>query len=95
MTPAAKLQRYLKRKVTEAGGQYRKLRWESRRGAPDCLVWFRFPNLMLVEVKAGDDALSELQQREILRLRNDGWPVCIARSEDDIDWVVAEMKGKN
>ena len=40
MTPAGKLQAHLKHVVQQSGGQYRKVRWEGRRGCPDCFVWW-------------------------------------------------------
>jgi len=92
MTPAAKLQQYIKSKVRLARGEYRKLQWVNRRGAPDCLIDFGFPNVALVEVKAGDDVLSYLQKREIARLRGRGWKVFVVRNRADADAVVEEMK---
>lgn len=88
MTPAGKLQRYLKRRMKETGGQYRKLKWEGRRAAPDTLVWWRNPNFAFIEVKVGDDALSVLQEREIKRLRDAGFWVFVAKTEQDIEEII-------
>lgn len=92
MTPAARLQQYLRNLVRRSRGEYRKLQWVNRRGAPDCLIDFGFPNVALVEVKAGDDVLSLLQRREINRLRGRGWKVFVVRNRADADAVVEEMK---
>lgn len=92
MTPAAKLQAYIRSKTRLARGEYRKVQWVSRRGAPDCLLDFGFPNVAWVEVKAGDDVLSILQRREIKRLRGRGWRVFVVRTRADADAVVEEMK---
>lgn len=91
MTPAARLQSYLKRRTRDRQGEYRKVQWTGRRAAPDCLIDFGFPNVALVEVKAGEDRLSVLQEREIGRLRARGWSVHVARTEADIDRIVDQM----
>ncbi len=88
MTPAGKLQEHLKRVVNHSGGQYRKTRWEGRRGCPDCFIWWEWPRAAFIEIKADGDRLSGHQQREIERMRADGVPVFIARSMEDIDDIV-------
>ena len=93
-TPAGKLQDYLKKVVQGSGGQYRKVRWEGRRGCPDCFVWWDWPALAFVEIKAGDDRYSKLQEREVARLRASGVPVCTARTIEDIDHIVAEIRAR-
>ncbi len=94
MTPASRLQSYLKRRTRDNQGEYRKLAWVGRRAAPDCLIDFGFPHIALVEVKAGEDRLSVLQEREIARLRARGWSVHVARTIDDIDRIVLQTKGE-
>lgn len=93
MTPAGRLQDYLKRAVQKSGGQYRKVRWEGRSGCPDCFVWWTWPAAGFIEIKAEDDRLRKLQVREIERMEHDGVPVFIARSEADIDEIVAHIRG--
>jgi hypothetical protein len=88
VTPAGKLQEHLKRVVNHSGGQYRKTRWEGRRGCPDCFIWWEWPRAAFIEIKADGDRLSGHQQREIERMRADGVPVFIARSMEDIDDIV-------
>ena len=92
MTPAGKLQDYLKRAVQKSGGQYRKVRWEGRSGCPDCFIWWDWPSAAFVEIKADGDRLRKLQIREIERMEADGVPVFIARSEADIDEIVKKVR---
>ena len=93
MTPAGKLQDHLKHVVQKSGGQYRKVRWEGRSGCPDCFIWWTWPRAAFIEVKAEGDRLSKLQVREIERMEHDGVPVFIARSIEDIDEIVAQIRG--
>ncbi len=88
MTPAGKLQERLKKLVQGSGGQYRKVRWEGRRGCPDCFIWWEGPAMAFVEVKAGDDRYSALQAREVSRMQNDGIPVFTARDLSDVEAIV-------
>ena len=92
MTPAGKLQDRLRHLVQQSGGQYRKVRWEGRRGCPDCLIWWDWPALAFVEVKVGDDRLSKLQSREVDRLRRAGIPVFTAKTIEDVKNIVAEVR---
>lgn len=92
MTPAGKLQDYLKHVVQKSGGQYRKVRWEGRSGCPDCFIWWDWPCAAFVEIKADGDRLRKLQIREIERMEADGVPVFIARSEADIDEIVKKVR---
>jgi len=97
MTPAAKLQEYLKKRVQGSGGQYRKVRWEGRRGCPDCFVWWQWPVAAFIEVKAHKgkyrDRYSTLQRREIERMRESGVPVYTVSTIEDIDRIVEELRG--
>jgi hypothetical protein len=92
MTPAGKLQDYLKRVVHHSSGQYRKVRWEGRSGCPDCYVWWEWPRAAFIEVKAPGDRFSKLQEREVARMRAAGVPVYTVSSVEDIDRVVAEVR---
>jgi hypothetical protein len=95
VTPSAKIQDHLKQRVQKSGGQYRKVRWEQRRGCPDCFVWWEWPRVAFIEIKANGDIVRPEQRREIERMRRDGVPVYIARSIEDIDRIVAEIRGCN
>ena len=92
MTPAGKLQAHLKRVVQQSGGQYRKARWEGRRGCPDCFVWWTWPNAAFIEIKAEGDRVSEPQEREIERMRASGVPVYVARTTEEIDEIVEKVQ---
>ncbi len=92
MTPAGRLQDYLKRLVQGSGGQYRKVRWEGRNGCPDCFVWWTWPHVAFIEIKADNDRVSKVQDQEIQRMRNYGVPVYIARSNEEIDEIVEKVR---
>ena len=92
MTPASKLQEHLKKLVQGSGGQYRKVRWEGRRGCPDCFIWWTWPHAAFVEVKAGRDVMSAIQRREVERMREDGVPVYIATSIADLETIVEKVR---
>ena len=92
MTPAGRLQDHLKQKVQKSGGQYRKVRWEGRRGCPDCFVWWTWPHVAFIEIKADKDRVSGHQQREIGRMQDDGIPVFIARTIEEIDEIVKKVQ---
>jgi len=95
VTPEGKIEAYLKRRVEQTHGQIRKLAWLGRRGAPDRMVWWKGPwgpLLAFVEVKAGLDRFSKVQDQEIQRMRNYGVPVYIARSNEEIDEIVEKVR---
>lgn len=92
MTPASKLQEHLKKRVQGSGGQYRKVRWEGRRGCPDCFIWWDWPRAAFVEIKAERDVVSALQRREIERMREDGVPVYLATSVADLEKIIEEVR---
>lgn len=95
MTPAAKLQDELKKRVKATGGVYRKVKWENRRGCPDCFVWWVWPQVAFIEVKAGKDRLSTLQGREVRRMQGAGVPVFTLRDEGEIDGIINKIRGCN
>lgn len=95
MTPAGRLQDRLKALVQGSGGQYRKVRWEGRVGCPDCLIWWAWPRLAFVEIKAGKDRFSTLQGRETRRMGEDGIPVFTARTLEDIEQIVEAVRKCN
>lgn len=92
MTPASKLQEHLKKRVQGSGGQYRKVRWEGRRGCPDCFIWWDWPHAAFVEIKAERDVVSALQRREIERMKADGMPVYIASTVEDLEKIIEEVR---
>jgi hypothetical protein len=92
VTPAGKLQDHLKHVVQKSGGQYRKVRWEGRNGCPDCFVWWTWPHVAFIEIKADNDRVSKVQQQEILRMQSYGIPVFIATSKEEIDVIVQQVR---
>jgi hypothetical protein len=92
MTPAGRLQDHLKHVVQKSGGQYRKVRWEGRNGCPDCFVWWTWPHVAFIEIKADNDRVSKVQQQEILRMQNYGIPVFVATSKEEIDEIVKKVR---
>ena len=92
MTPAGKLQGRLRKLVQGNGGHYRKIRYEGRRGCPDCLIWWEWPALAFVEIKAEGDRYSKLQEREIERMQNAGIPVFTARDMNDVEAIVEVVR---
>lgn len=91
MTPAAKLQDYLRQRTEATGGQYRGVEWKRRDGCPDCYCWWPGGISAWFEVKAGGDRLRPAQIREIDRMRADGIEVFLVRSTDDVDFLVDEL----
>ena len=91
--PEAKVENYLRKRVKAERGQIRKLAWLGRRGAPDDLVWWPGPRFAFVECKAPGGALSTLQEREISRLKEDGFKVYVVYSYEDVEAMIAEVKG--
>ena len=93
--PEARIENHLRRRVKETGGRYRKVRWIGRRGAPDQLIWWTWPRAALVECKAEGETVDpgSQQEREIQRLRDDGWPVFVVNSRDDVDRVIEKVRG--
>lgn len=92
MTPAGKLQNHLKDVVQKSGGQYRRAKWEGRRGCPDCFIWWTWPRAAFVEIKAFGDRVSKVQDREIERMKNYGIPVFIAQTNEEIDEIVKKVQ---
>ncbi len=81
-------------RVKAAGGRTRKVRWLCRRGAPDRVVWWPGPRAAFVEVKAlGKDVdWRSPQGREIVTLRDDGWPVYVLNDVEQIDGIIRKVR---
>lgn len=93
--PEASVENYLRRRVKETGGRYRKLKWIGRRGAPDQLIWWTWPHVALVECKAEGKHIEpgSQQEREVNRLLDDGWPVYVVNCRYDVDLMIEEVRG--
>jgi hypothetical protein len=92
MTPAGKLQKYLRERIEALSGQYRKAKWEGRVGCPDCYVWLGEGRYAWIEIKAGADKLSAAQVTEMSRMRQGGLRVIVVRDEGEIDWAIDVLK---
>jgi hypothetical protein len=55
-------------------------------------VWWQWPHVAFIEIKAFGDRVSKIQDREILRMRAHGVPVYIAQSNEDIDEIVEKVR---
>lgn len=77
--------RYLVRKLKARGGELRKVKWVSRRGAPDELVLMFGEWSCFVELKRPKEDLEDYQLREHRRLKAAFIPVVKLNSYADID----------
>lgn len=85
MTPEGKVQAYLKKRVLETGGEFRKLKWDGRRNAPDTLVWWVNDYAYFVEVKRPGEDATPAQKREHKRLP---FPTFVIDNEAGVDAFV-------
>lgn len=90
MTPEGHIKKQLKKRVIETGGRHRSLRWIGRKSALDTLVWWPGapPSMAFIEVKVGNSPYQPGQEREIERLRADGFSAFTVRSFEDIELVL-------
>ena len=82
---------YLKECVKDLGGEVRKLKFISHRGAPDRLVLLPYTHFY-VELKRPGGKPGEHQQREIWRLRKAGIRTEVINSFDSVDETLARYK---
>lgn len=84
---------YLKKRVTEIGGIYRKVSWEGRSDAPDYLIMAN-GLLTFVETKAPGQKPRASQMREFKAI----WeyahePVFVVTSKEDVDVFIRGITG--
>lgn len=93
MTPEGRIEKYLKDEVKRTGGHQRKVRWLSRRGAPDQFVWWEChsPVAAFVEVKREGQEPTLQQAREHARLRLGGFQVFSINSREAVDNFISLM----
>jgi hypothetical protein len=96
MTPEGKVQAYLKRRVRETAGEYRRLKWIGRKGAPDCFVWWPETDrcelvTAFIEVKRQDGDLRIHQEREIGRMSDGGIKVFVVQSQSEVDGLISAL----
>jgi hypothetical protein len=82
----SKIEHYFVAEVKKLRGEIRKIRWISRRGAPDRMVWipgWLFPKMP--EMKAPGKKLEAHQKREHKKLKKMGITCCKLDSYADVD----------
>lgn len=87
------LERYLKRRVKDAGGETRKVKWINHNGAPDRFVLLPMC-AEFVELKRPGEPLEPHQLREHHRLRWSLVPVRKIDTHEDVDKFIFEKTGK-
>ena len=88
MTPEGKIEAYLKKRVLGDGARIRKLSWPAHRGAPDRMVWWPGEPDGSGQVKAPGKKATKQQEREHVRLQQDGFAVAVVNSKERVDWLV-------
>ena len=83
------IEKYLHKRVHEAGGEYRRLRWIGRSGAPDDAIVLN--GVHLVECKAPSKKLSPHQAREHKRLNEQGVPTYVLDSYAMVDTFLSHI----
>jgi hypothetical protein len=88
------LHKYTKAQCKAKQVLFYKLTCVGKRGFPDIML-IKDGHILLVELKSpsGKGVLSELQKREISRLRNDGVHVYVADSTTTIDSLLTLITG--
>jgi len=81
------VERYLKKRVEDLGGEVRKVKWVGRRNAPDRLVMLRMYHAF-VELKRPGKEATPAQMREHERLRVAGFEVYEISSISQVDWFL-------
>lgn len=85
---------YLVKRIKEAGGSRRKIKFEGHNGAPDQLChipWHRVLKVgFFVETKKPKGSVLEAhQKREHRWLRSIGFKVFVVKTKDEIDYLIA------
>lgn len=80
---------YLVKRVKDAGGEIRKLRWINRRGAPDRIIFLR--GVHFVELKRPGGKLREEQAREHERMTKHGANVWTIDSLKLVDIFIGDI----
>lgn len=103
------VEQHLVKRVTQTGGEVRKVKWIGRNGAPDRLVgwpdrhpcilegevlgWYRAHQHALIELKRPKGPTKAHQEREHERLRAIGFDVRVLDTIEAVDEFVKEMVG--
>lgn len=83
---------YLKKRITELGGAFRKVAWEGRSGAPDYLVLLN-EDFAFVETKAPTGKPRPSQLREFVAIEvYGGETVAVVRTPEDVDMLLCGFR---
>ena len=84
------IEQYLGKRVKESGGL--SLKWISTvTGVPDRIVFLN-KKIFLVELKTSGGVLSERQKIVFKQLEQQGYPVTVLRSREDVDAFVLSVQ---
>lgn len=81
------VEKYLRERVKELGGFYRKVVYQGRQGAPDDWCFFPGGKLVIVECKGPGGRLTRQQAAEIEQLGKAGYHVHVVFSRVDVEKV--------
>ena len=81
------IEAYLVKRVEAIGGEVRKVRWLSRRGAPDRFVMLPGRSIW-VELKAPSKKAQRHQLREHERMRSQGQTVLVIDSLEEVEKLI-------
>jgi hypothetical protein len=84
------IEKYLRGRVKDLGGIYRKVVYQGRKGAPDDWCFFPGGQLVIVECKAHDGKVDKHQAIEHEELGSKGFKVHVVYSRAEIEqmlWV--------
>lgn len=87
----AVVEEYLRDKVDQDKGFYRKVVYQGRKGSPDDWCFFQNGRLLIVECKADNETPEALQVIEMKLLRNLGFWVTWADSKAKVDAIFASF----
>ena len=86
------IEKHLREQVELYGGVCRKWVTPGRKGPPDRICIFDYPDLFFVETKTLDGVIKSWQKREHERLRARGWRVYVVRSVEEVDVLMFHYK---
>lgn len=91
MTPEGKIEAYLHKRVKATGGDWRRLRWLGRRGAPDDMIWWPNGLIAFVEVKCPGQKPTLLQLAEHKKMRESGLRVFVVDDMQAVDCIIEQL----
>lgn len=91
----SKVERHLKKRWEEIGGEIRKVRWLDRNGAPDRFLMLPGGRSWFVETKAPGKDAEDHQAREHARLWKMGQKVLVLDSIEAVDTFVGGIDHGN